>query len=633
MKKRLMTAAVLAALVLLACAACAAAETQNRLLIYMVGSDLESENGYASMDLQEMMASFPADGKLEVLVCAGGASQWQGVISPEIPTLYRLTGSGMEAAATYPGGSMMDSDTLAWFLSQAETEMETALLFWNHGGGPLVGFGYDETDQSNRLQAAEIVQALQAYMQGREKLAWIGFDACLMGTLEMAGLLEPYADYLIASEEVEMGCGWDYAFLSRMTEGLSTPRLAGHILSGFFDTTVAACGGDPQMMPAITLACYDLSRYHRLADRFDELAWQMDASVAFGSFAALAHSRSSVPTMGRFSGGLNTELVDLRRLVQSVQAYYPEEVQAVMDVLDEMVVSCVSNHPDNSGISVYFPYNDKAEYLSGMDELYRSLMPVEGYRAFVDRFARQWVEGTLEHTQLLQSVEGEKPSILLDDELLQNYADSYYVIAQDFGDYGYGFYYMGSETELSGSVLTANYPMETAYLVSGEERFPIFLRKQEEDAKRILYHASAFVVKMPEDMALWDFAQIELQIAMNKQTRQCTVVGAYLEEEGMKLGKRQLQLSEWDMLQTVFYGFEPAYSPTGTLLPFGEWEPTGHAFGMEIWLNEPFAIEMAPIEDVESNLYCQFVIRDIYGNLHGSDLLLLREGSGESRFF
>ena len=628
MKRPLMAALLLAALVLLAGGACA--QAQNRLLVYMVGSDLESASGYASMDLLEMMNAFPQDGELEVYVCAGGASRWHRLISPEAPTLYRLTGEGMAALASRADGSMMDGETLAWFLDQTKAEGEAALLFWNHGGGPLVGFGHDETDPTDRLLAGEIVQALQAHGQ---RFGWIGFDACLMGTLEMAGLLEPYADYLIASEEVEMSCGWDYSFLSHMTEGLSIPQLAHLILSDFFDTTVAACGGDPMMMPAITLACYDLSRYALLAQRVDELARHMDASVAFGSFAALAHSRSSVPAMGRFSGGLNTELVDLRRLVQSVQAYYPEETQAVMEALDEMVADCVTNHPDNSGISVYFPYNDKAEYLSGMDELYRSLMPIEGYRAFVDRFAKQWVEGRLEHTQLLQSAQGEKPAILLDDELLQNYADSYYVIAQDFGDYGYGFYYMGSETELSGSVLTANYPMETAYLVSGEERFPIFLRKQEEDAKRILYHAGAFVVKMPEDMALWDFAQIELQIAMNKQTRQCTVVGAYLEEEGMKLGKRQLQLSEWDMLQTVFYGFEPIYSPEGTLLPFHDWESTGHAFGMEIWLNEPFSIEMAPIENLQSNLYCQFVIRDVYGNRYGSDLLLLKEGTGTEKFF
>ena len=42
----------------------------------MVGSDLESENGYASADLHEMTGAFPANGTLEVLVRAGGAARW-----------------------------------------------------------------------------------------------------------------------------------------------------------------------------------------------------------------------------------------------------------------------------------------------------------------------------------------------------------------------------------------------------------------------------------------------------------------------------------------------------------------------------------------------------------------------------
>ncbi|EKC56272.1 Peptidase C11, clostripain, partial [human gut metagenome] len=31
------------------------------------------------------------------------------------------------------------------------------------------------------------------------KLEWIGFDACLMSSLEVASVLAPYADYMIAS--------------------------------------------------------------------------------------------------------------------------------------------------------------------------------------------------------------------------------------------------------------------------------------------------------------------------------------------------------------------------------------------------------------------------------------------------
>ena len=43
---------------------------------------------------------------------------------------------------------------------------------------------------------------------------WIGFDACLMSSVETAFMCAPYAEYMIASQEVEPGSGWNYAFLS-----------------------------------------------------------------------------------------------------------------------------------------------------------------------------------------------------------------------------------------------------------------------------------------------------------------------------------------------------------------------------------------------------------------------------------
>jgi len=42
------------------------------------------------------------------------------------------------------------------------------------------------------------------------KFDFIGFDACLMATVETALTMSQYGDYLIASEETEPGVGWYY---------------------------------------------------------------------------------------------------------------------------------------------------------------------------------------------------------------------------------------------------------------------------------------------------------------------------------------------------------------------------------------------------------------------------------------
>ena len=54
---------------------------------------------------------------------------------------------------------------------------------------------------------------------GGVKFDIIGFDACLMATLETALVAEQYGDYLIASEAVEPGTGWYYTnWLSALSE-------------------------------------------------------------------------------------------------------------------------------------------------------------------------------------------------------------------------------------------------------------------------------------------------------------------------------------------------------------------------------------------------------------------------------
>ena len=82
------------------------------------------------------------------------------------------------------------------------------LILWDHGGGSLYGFGYDELYTNDTMFLTDIYSALK---MSNVKFDIIGFDACLMATVETALALEPFADYMIASEETEPGTGWYYS--------------------------------------------------------------------------------------------------------------------------------------------------------------------------------------------------------------------------------------------------------------------------------------------------------------------------------------------------------------------------------------------------------------------------------------
>lgn len=106
---------------------------------------------------------------------------------------------------------MVSPSTLTSFITYAKSVAKANryhLILWDHGGGSVSGFGYDENYKSDgSIDLAEINSALKA---ANTQFDFIGFDACLMATYETVLMLSDYADYLIASEETEPGTGWYY---------------------------------------------------------------------------------------------------------------------------------------------------------------------------------------------------------------------------------------------------------------------------------------------------------------------------------------------------------------------------------------------------------------------------------------
>lgn len=88
-----------------------------------------------------------------------------------------------------------------------------ALIMSDHGGGWTGGFSDMSAASYSDLSIPEIVSSLEQIRQntGIDKFELIGFDACLMGQIEVFGSLYPYSNYMVASEEVEPGYGWSYA--------------------------------------------------------------------------------------------------------------------------------------------------------------------------------------------------------------------------------------------------------------------------------------------------------------------------------------------------------------------------------------------------------------------------------------
>jgi Clostripain family len=88
-----------------------------------------------------------------------------------------------------------------------------ALVLSDHGGGWTGGFSDMSSSAYSDLSIPDIVSSIEQIRQntGVDKFELIGFDACLMGQIEVFASLYPYSNYMVASEEVIPGYGWSYA--------------------------------------------------------------------------------------------------------------------------------------------------------------------------------------------------------------------------------------------------------------------------------------------------------------------------------------------------------------------------------------------------------------------------------------
>jgi len=256
--------------------------------------------------------------------------------------------------------NMGDPNTLAdfavWGIEKYPAE-HYALIIWDHGGG-WKSVANDETDDENGITMPELNQALfwiinETYI---ERLDIIGFDTCLMGQLEVADTIAPYADIMIGSEELEKEDGWNYtAFLETLADHPdSTPEeLAINITTSFGEYYT-----EIEEDPIHTLSVIDLSEIPDLVSAVDTWAVAMIANMP-DEWDVIGESRYEVESYPQGKGDYFVDLYDLSWLVWYETTDSPTEsaAEAVMDALDAAVIYSVngSGHPYSNGLTIYFP--------------------------------------------------------------------------------------------------------------------------------------------------------------------------------------------------------------------------------------------------------------------------------------
>ena len=191
----------------------------------MNGSDLESEDGEATEDLCEMLAA-NISSQVNVLVETIGTKSWSkrlGIASDHTQRYKAEAGNLVLVDDSLGQLDCTSPDTLADFISWGAENYPAnryILIFWDHGAGPVYGFGYDEHQSEDSVLTIDEIQT--AIRQSGIYFDIIGMDSCIMSSLELCCAMYNYCDYMILSEDFESGYGWSYTgWLNALSENTS----------------------------------------------------------------------------------------------------------------------------------------------------------------------------------------------------------------------------------------------------------------------------------------------------------------------------------------------------------------------------------------------------------------------------
>lgn len=376
------------------------------VMIYMNGSDLESQYGYASNDLREILNATLSE-NVNVVIQTGGTKKWKtdSISNTHSQRFVVRNGQLVLADDSLDQLDITKEESLEGFIDFCNTNYpadRNMLILWNHGGGVVYGYGVDENvaDTEASLTLDEIQQAVR---NSQVKFEMIGFDACLMGGLETACSLCDVADYLIVSEDFESGEGWEYQnWLTLLGYNSSTSMtdIGKVIVDDFIKESIVSDSDG-------VLALVDLRYSGVLYNSWKDFAYANKADLLQYDYSMSMERNERSPHYIFKSGKKGfwdwfyeddytmetyCYAVDLMAVASKMDT---EESKALASALANAILYCSTTQGDSymTGLSVTLPYSD-SEFYGIMTDVFNKCGFDEEYISFLAEFVDADFEGS-----------------------------------------------------------------------------------------------------------------------------------------------------------------------------------------------------------------------------------------------
>ena len=347
---------------------------QATVFVYMNGSDLESEDGEATEDLCEMLAA-NISSQVNVLVETIGTKSWSkrlGIASDHTQRYKAEAGNLVLVDDSLGQLDCTSPDTLADFISWGAENYPAnryILIFWDHGAGPVYGFGYDEHQSEDSVLTIDEIQT--AIRQSGIYFDIIGMDSCIMSSLELCCAMYNYCDYMILSEDFESGYGWSYTgWLNALSENTSiSSEELGKII---VDDMIA--DNEENGEGSSTLALIDESYMKVLYTAWADFAYANEPALLGENYSMhVRGGRRAHPVLrekGLFDFLFDEDgdysmsdyyITDIMAVAQNIESKETEALAAAVN-LSIRYFNCTDDEVGMTGLSVTLPYGDSEFY-------------------------------------------------------------------------------------------------------------------------------------------------------------------------------------------------------------------------------------------------------------------------------
>lgn len=648
------------------------------IMIYMVGSDLESNHGLASTDIMEMLGSGIDMSKCNVVIYTGGSYSWDIGIPADVNSVFAINAYGNDldyVAATSSALNMGDPSTFLDFLNFAYDSYPAehyGLICWDHGGGSIYGYGSDLLYQGDSLLLMEMESAFEASPFKNHKLDFLGFDACLMANIETAEMADGYAKYLIASEESEPGTGWDYSALNIFNSTSDTKVIAQEIIDKYSDSIRQYRGLD------YTLSCFDLSKYLATVNAMNSLFSKLALGVTNGDYSNIAKARNNTLRFGATNitdPADGFDMVDMMDFAEKLGANYKTEADELKSALRSFVAINSANMQGAGGVAMYFPYDNKNTFNLVSDawgsDFYKIISDSVGYHEFVKAFSNIWINGeaqadftshqvvtepsvaptptptptptaaptaTPEPTPTAVPTPESQPqagslSVQLTNEQSANLSSAYYTIFELSTDSATG------KSVYRPVLKNIKAEPDASGLISIPLELELMLLKTDLSDEAVIWPVSAtgngtnglYITLDSYLMATNDTigGMESIQAVLVDDGFGGVILSSVLSTENSNYGtysKSDIDINNWNYIANNYKCYYPTYNASHVLYPYHWWDDNGVDSYSVIPYDEEFTFEKEKIYMLDGDFYYQIVLEDTSGNLYGTEIARFPKG-------